>query len=748
LPVIKQSDNEPQHPNLLYNVIMIKLLSSFRNAPFFSKIVTITSTTVVAILLASGLFVQSVSAAAAFKQVKASTPATPQSTVATTFAQPQTAGDLNVVVIGWNQATGTVNSVTDSKGNTYQVAAVMARGNSMSQVVYYAKNIASATAGSNTVSVTFSTSVAYPDIRILEYSGLDQTNPLGANSSASGNSTTANSGAVVTGTANELLVGAGITSGGFNSAGSGFTSRVITNDGDIVEDRNAATAGSYSAAAPVSGSWIMQAVAFRTAAATADTTAPSVPANLAATAVSSTQIDLSWTASTDNVAVTGYRLERCQNAGCSNFTLLTTAGGTTYSDSSLSASTSYSYRVRATDAAGNLSAYSNISQATTQAPPAPDTTAPSVPTGLTASSASTSQANLSWNASTDNISVTGYKVFRDGTQIGTSSTVSYQDTGLTAATTYSYTVSAYDAAGNNSAQSAPATATTAVASACPLTTPHTPGGPDTTGTCWPGPGNTGVPVGTALSVYNGPCVITAANTVIDAKTVNCDVDIRAANVTIKNSKVNGLVVLDTDLAGSSAWSFSLLDAEVDAGTQQRAAVSTGNMTVRRANIHGGITAAQCEEKSVSCNIQDSWLHGQYIPPTANWHLGGFLSDGGGNIQLIHNMVVCDHAANQVDEGCTGDINLIPNFAVVSGVLIQHNLLGANLGSAYCTFGGEKSTSPYPHANNVTYRDNIFQRGSNGQCAAYGPVTDFNSTGTGNQWVNNSWDDGGQVPAAN
>jgi hypothetical protein len=102
----------------------------------------------------------------------------------------------------------------------------------------------------------------------------------------------------------------------------------------------------------------------------------------------------------------------------------------------------------------------------------------------------------------------------------------------------------------------------------------------------------------------------------------------------------------------------------------------------------------------------------------------------------------------VDEGCTGDINLIPNFAVVSGVLIQHNLLGANLGSAYCTFGGEKSTSPYPHANNVTYRDNIFQRGSNGQCAAYGPVTDFNSTGTGNQWVNNSWDDGGQVPAAN
>jgi len=70
---------------------------------------------------------------------------------------------------------------------------------------------------------------------------------------------------------------------------------------------------------------------------------------------------------------------------------------------------------------------------------------------------------------------------------------------------------------------------------------------------WPGPNNTGVPAGTKLSTYTGPCTIQKANTVIDAKTLNCDLTILAANVTVKRSKINGLVFLDTDRAGSSNW---------------------------------------------------------------------------------------------------------------------------------------------------------------------------------------------------
>ena len=89
-----------------------------------------------------------------------------------------------------------------------------------------------------------------------------------------------------------------------------------------------------------------------------------------------------------------------------------------------------------------------------------DTTPPSVPTGLTATPQSATQINLAWTASTDNVGVTGYNIYRGGVKVCTSATASYSDTGLTSATAYSYTVSAYDAAGNNSAQSASVSAST------------------------------------------------------------------------------------------------------------------------------------------------------------------------------------------------------------------------------------------------------------------------------------------------
>jgi chitodextrinase len=85
--------------------------------------------------------------------------------------------------------------------------------------------------------------------------------------------------------------------------------------------------------------------------------------------------------------------------------------------------------------------------------PPPDITPPTTPTNLAGTAISSSQINLTWTASTDNVAVTGYKIFRNGTQVGTSPTNSYSDLGLAASTVYTYTVSAYDAAGNNSAQS-------------------------------------------------------------------------------------------------------------------------------------------------------------------------------------------------------------------------------------------------------------------------------------------------------
>ena len=100
---------------------------------------------------------------------------------------------------------------------------------------------------------------------------------------------------------------------------------------------------------------------------TGDTQVPSAPGTLTATAAGSTAVNLSWGAATDNVGVTGYRVERCQGAGCSIFTQVGTPAGTTFADSGLSPSTSYSYRVRAADPTGNLGPYGNTATVVTAA---------------------------------------------------------------------------------------------------------------------------------------------------------------------------------------------------------------------------------------------------------------------------------------------------------------------------------------------------------------------------------------------
>jgi chitodextrinase len=186
--------------------------------------------------------------------------------------------------------------------------------------------------------------------------------------------------------------------------------------------------------------------------------------------MSSSQIGLAWSASSDDKGVVGYQIERCSGASCASFVQVSaTTGATSLSDSGLSASTSYSYRIRAVDAAGNLSAYSNIASATTSA--AADTTAPTVPGNLAATVSSSAQINLTWMASTDNVGVTSYRVERCSgascsmfAEVGTTSgAAAFSDSGLSAATSYSYRVRAGDAANNLSGYSNTASATTSSA---------------------------------------------------------------------------------------------------------------------------------------------------------------------------------------------------------------------------------------------------------------------------------------------
>lgn len=184
-----------------------------------------------------------------------------------------------------------------------------------------------------------------------------------------------------------------------------------------------------------------------------DMIAPSSPGNPSASAQSGPTVRVAWVASTDNVGVAGYRVYR-------DGTVLTDSTATTYTDNAVAAGETHSYYISAYDTAGNES---QPSLAVSVTLPVPDTTAPSIPTNLLAGTTTATSVALSWTASSDNVAVTSYTIFRDGVQIGTSTTPTYTATGLTPATSYSFTVKASDAAGNSSSASTALAVTTAAA---------------------------------------------------------------------------------------------------------------------------------------------------------------------------------------------------------------------------------------------------------------------------------------------
>ena len=184
-----------------------------------------------------------------------------------------------------------------------------------------------------------------------------------------------------------------------------------------------------------------------------DEQAPSAPSNLVASNPTSSTIDLSWSASTDNVSVAGYFIY------FSDGTLATTAPSNSITVNGLNPSTSYTFYVTAYDAVMNESGQSNTATQITTG--LPDTEAPTAPANLVASNITTSSIDLTWNASTDNVGVVGYYVYQGGVQVSdVTSSTSTTISGLSESTQYSFYVTAYDAAGNESSQSNTVTPTT------------------------------------------------------------------------------------------------------------------------------------------------------------------------------------------------------------------------------------------------------------------------------------------------
>jgi hypothetical protein len=293
-------------------------------------------------------------------QVASATPQSPTSPVVVSYPLAQNAGNLNIIVVGWNDTNASVASVADSQGNNYALAVGPTKGTAVTQSIYYATNILG---GSNSVTVTFSQPADYADIRILEFAGLSpawQLDVTASASGASGNDTIVSSGLASTTSAHELIFGAGTTGWGFDQAGPLFTSDVITTDGDIAEYGAVSAAGTYGATATLgasgSANWVMQMATFKAAATTtAQAPPPSPPPTI--TPIQHT-VTLTWQASS-SASTTGYNVYRSTVSGGYYGVVGSAAESLSYADQTVASGTTYYYVTTAVDAEGDESGYSN-----------------------------------------------------------------------------------------------------------------------------------------------------------------------------------------------------------------------------------------------------------------------------------------------------------------------------------------------------------------------------------------------------
>jgi len=267
--------------------------------------------------------------------------------------------------------------------------------------------------------------------------------------------------------------------------------------------------------------------------------------------------------------------------------------------------------------------------------------------------------------------------------------------------------------------------------------------PSPTAGDFPNATNTGVPDGVTLTTYTGPCTITVANTTIDSKNINCDLNIRAAGVTIIRSRIHGQI----DTTEGTTAGLWLQDSEVING--KRAAcqcVGSDHFVMLRVEVIGGNRGVYCR---LDCTVQDSWIHGTDLQPMQ--HASAVRVEQHATIR--HNTLACDWTAiTDPQIGCSADLTGYPDFAPITHNTITGNLFVANpTGFGYCAYGGGTGGKPYSgdpaNATFIVFTGNVFQRGSSNLCGAYGPVTDFIAGRAGSVWSGNVWDNGGTVNPA-
>lgn len=253
---------------------------------------------------------------------------------------------------------------------------------------------------------------------------------------------------------------------------------------------------------------------------------------------------------------------------------------------------------------------------------------------------------------------------------------------------------------------------------------------------FPSSATTGVPGGVRLTPYTGPCNITTAGTVIDGKTVNCTLNVRAADVTIRNSVINGTVYNDE---ASNGLGFTIVDSEVRIGNRGGTGIGNVGFTAVRVEVTGGNRSINCWR---DCTVRDSYVHGQFTDLSGVAHESGIRMGSGGVIS--HNTIGCDAPDVPPDAGCSAGLTGYGDFATVEDNLIERNLFLVTTGGT-CAYGGSSEGKAYGDANHIRFIDNVFQRtAARPNCGYWFPIASFDSSAPGNVWRGNVWSDGGVV----
>ncbi|MFE6510049.1 DUF4082 domain-containing protein [Nocardioides sp. NPDC057767] len=283
---------------------------------------------------------------------------------------------------------------------------------------------------------------------------------------------------------------------------------------------------------------------------------------------------------------------------------------------------------------------------------------------------------------------------------------------------------------------APASTTSPLSSPPPPKGTASPSLPASIPDGFPNPATTGVPAGVRLAPYTGPCNITVAGTVIDSKIVNCTLNVRAADVTIRNSVINGTVYNDE---ASEGLGFTIVDSEVRIGNRGGTGIGNVGFTALRVEVTGGNRSINCWR---DCTVRDSYVHGQFTDVSGVAHESGIRMGAGGVIR--HNTIACDAPDVPPDAGCSAGLTGYGDFATVEDNLIERNVFLVTTGGT-CAYGGSSEGKAYGDANRIRFIDNVFQRtAARPNCGYWFPIASFDSSAPGNVWRGNVWSDGGVV----